>query len=655
MITRITVSVNLRTIFSNSAPQWEHKDCLKIGLLWGLILLVFFSIPSPGFTLPMASDLPPTIQVRGQDIDLPRLINPLKEDPSRLKQHLKDGGVLYFKNCFLCHGDLLDGKGVFGDSFFPPPANLHQLYPTKRDNYVFWRIMKGGVGLPDKFQPWNSAMPAWENTLTTEEVWQLVLFIDDSVRHPFVANPPAQPSIKRGQKVYSEKCAFCHGETGKGDGPAAQFSSPRPRNFTKSHQKLRTTAFGKIPTDEDMFNSITRGMTGTAMPAWKHLPEVDRWSLVLYLKTLGKKFKKFKTKGKTHKIIAIPAPPNFTLASVARGKEMFIQNCSGCHGVAGRSDGDSTKKIVSIATDQIRPRNLTKSWTFRRGGSRRDLFLTLRTGLTTTAMPRFSSRVQSDQDIWDIVNYVTTLSPSIKPAVHRKINAFKIDGALPVDPDDPIWKTITTYHIPLGGQIMQLEKAFYPTVDNVEVQALHNGNEIAFKLRWDDPTHDPILSKSASVQESPTPPLPLEFQVDPTSLEAEDEPLPQEYPDSIALQFPIGGGSNTLPYFLNGDDNHPVNLWQWISHPNEVIEVYAQGLKRKGSHRPASQQVESKVAFKYGQYQLVMKRKLSTNDSNDVQFKAGQTIPIAVNVWDGSEGEAGTRMSVSSWFEMLLK
>ena len=633
----------------------RQKTFFIIRLPWGLIFLLFFWAPAFGFTSPRASDLPPTLHVRGQNIDLHQLKNPLRNDPRRLKQHIKEGGVLYFKNCFLCHGDLLDGQGVFGDSFFPPPANLHQLYPTKRDNYVFWRIMKGGAGLPDKFQPWNSAMPAWENTLTTEEVWKLILFIDDSVRHPFVANPPAQPSIARGQKVYSEKCAFCHGETGKGDGPAAQFSSPRPRNFTKSHLKLRTTRFGKIPTDEDMFNSITRGMTGTSMPAWKHLPEVDRWSLVLYLKTLGKKFKKFKAKGKTHKIIAVPSPADFTLESVARGKEMFIQNCSGCHGVKGRSDGDATKKIVSIATDQIRPRNLTKSWTFRRGGSRRDLFLTLRTGLSTTAMPRFSPRVQSDQDIWDIVNYVTTLSPSIKPATLRKINAFKIEGALPVDPDDPIWKTITTYHIPLGGQIIQREKAFYPTVDSVQVQALHNVNEIAFKLRWDDPTLDPILSKSAVVQESPVPPLPLEFQVEPIASEAEEEPEPQDYPDSIALQFPIGGDSHSLPYFLNGDDHHPVNLWKWISHPNEVIEVYARGLKHKGNHRSTRQQVKSKVAFKYGQYQLVMKRKLTTTDSNDVQFKAGQMIPIAINVWDGSEGEVETRMSISSWFEILLK
>jgi hypothetical protein len=56
------------------------------------------------------------------------------------------------------------------------------------------------------------------------------------------------------------------------------------------------------------------------MPAWEHLPASDRHSLVLYLKTLSKKFAKFVKKGKTHKIVTVPEPPDFTLDSLARGK-----------------------------------------------------------------------------------------------------------------------------------------------------------------------------------------------------------------------------------------------------------------------------------------------------------------------------------------------
>jgi len=138
--------VILRHFYSKSPEKSERKSYLKIGLRWGSIFLLFFWAPAYGFTPPGASNLPPTIQVRGQNVDLHQLKNPLKKDSSHLKQYIKEGGSLYFKNCFLCHGDLLDGKGVFSDRFFPPPANLHQLYPSKSENYVYWRIMKGGAG-----------------------------------------------------------------------------------------------------------------------------------------------------------------------------------------------------------------------------------------------------------------------------------------------------------------------------------------------------------------------------------------------------------------------------------------------------------------------------------------------------------------------------
>lgn len=135
----------------------------------------------------------------------------------------------------------------------------------------------------------------------------------------------------------------------------------------------------------------------------------------------------------------------------------------------------------------------------------------------------------------------------------------------------------------------------------------------------------------------------------------EPEPQPQEIPDAFAIQFPAGESSGVLPYFLNGDDQSAVNLWKWMSHPNSVREIYAQGFQHQGEHRPNSQQVQSKVVFRYGQYQLVMKRKRTTNDANDIQFQSGATVPIAFNIWDGNEQEAGSKMALSSWFKARLE
>ena len=651
------------------------RKTIQAGLA-AVLIWVTLPISSPlAFDPPKASDLPDTIRIKGQKYQLKNRTNPLRKDPQNLSKYLRSGGVSYFKHCFLCHGDLMDGRGLFGDRFSPAPADFQKaIAQGKSENYFFWRIMKGGKGLPREFHPWESAMPAWEETLSAEEAWQVILFIFENVKHPTVANPPAGPSVERGKLVYTEKCVFCHAEDGSGKGVSAFYSSPRPRNFIKGQYKFRTTPFGKIPTDDDIYQMLVRGMPGTTMPSWKHFPEVDLKSLVLYLKTLSTKFAKFEKRGKTHQVIKGESPPSFDQESLERGKKFFNTTCSGCHGLKGRSDGESTKRNVDIESDAIRPRNLTKPWTFRRGSSPKDLFLTIRTGLSTTAMPRHSERIYKDRDIWDIVYYIRTLfgleevifqvgippdSKLLKPSVAKSIRAVKVKGSLPLNPGDGAWKNAPSFYIPLGGQILEPEKNFYPTVDSAWMQVIHNGDEIAFKLRWDDPTFDPILKTIAEVQESPPPPLPAEFQMEPGEAAGKpaEEPKPQKYPDSIAIQFPAGKSDNgSLPYFLNGDKDHPVNLWQWVSGANKTVKIYAQGLRNQRELAPANQHVQSKVVFRYGQYQLVMKRKLTTSDKkNDVQFEAGATVPIAINVWDGNTKETGTQKSISSWFQMTLE
>jgi cytochrome c len=640
------------------------------------LISVLLPLSSPlAFNPPKSSDLPDTIHIKNQKVQLKGLANPFRGDTKNLKKNIKSGGETYFKHCFLCHGDLMNGQGLFGDRFSPPPADFHKaIAQEKPESYFFWRIMKGGQGLPKRLHPWESAMPAWENTLPADDAWKVILFIFENVKHPTVANPPAKPSTERGKLVYMKKCVFCHAEDGSGKGVSAFYSSPRPRNFIKGQYKFRTTPFGKIPTDDDLYQMLVRGMPGTTMPSWKHFPEVDLKSLILYLKTLSKKFAKFKKKKKTHQLIEVGSPPPFDQQSIERGKKFFDTTCSGCHGLKGRSDGESTARNVDIESDAIRPRNLTKPWMLRRGSTPKDLFLTIRTGLSTTAMPRHSKRIYKDRDIWDIVFYVRTLfglddvifkvdipsdSDLLKPSVTEKIRAVKVKGPLPLSLEDSAWKAAPSYFIPLAGQILEAEKNYYPTIDSAWIQVIHNGDEIAFKLRWDDPTVDPVLKTLAEVQKSPPPPLPAEFQMEPGEKpgKAAEEPKPQKYPDSIAIQFPTGKSDDgSLPYFLNGDTDHPVNLWQWFSGPNKTKEVHAQGLQHQGEHQPTSQLVQSKVAFKYGRYQLVMKRKMTTSDkSNDVQFETGATIPIAINAWDGNVKETGTQKSISSWFQMTLE
>ena len=635
---------------ANLIAQSKPRNSQFSLLLAALLLL---TLPSSllGFTAPTSKDIPKSITLKGKEFSLENIKNPFSSDP----ETIKEGGEIYIKNCFLCHGDLLDGKGLFGESFFPAPANFTQKNSvvSKTPAYAFWRIMKGGKGLPERFEPWNSAMPAWEEVLSQEEVWKTILYINETVkerRQPI--SEKQNPSIKQGKNIYLKKCAFCHGEKGKGDGPSKEYTLPHPRNLTKGHIKIRSTSFGKIPTDEDLFDAVSNGMKGTTMPSWSHLSNSDRQSLVLYIKSLSKKFKKFKKRGKKHKIITIPEPPTLSQEGIERGKKSFMINCSGCHGVKGRGDGVTTARIVDYSSNAIWPRNLSEPWNFRRGTTRKDIFLTLRTGLSTTAMPKFSPRIFKDQEIWDIVDFVLTLGSPKQPQVKPVILAKKTSEDLPDDFNASFWTKMKSAYIPLGGQILQKPKSYFPTVRNLTVQAAYNDKEIAFKIDWDDPSYDPALQEKNIVKASPTPPLPEHLKG--AKEEEPIEPVKPDFPDALALQFNLNN-EVVKPYFLNGDSDHPVNLWKWTSSDNTAHEWNATGLTNWSLQNDKSQSIKTQANYQFGRYFLIIKRKLKVNDEKiDVQFEAGKSLLIAFNIWDGYQGENGAKKTISSWFELQL-
>ena len=107
------------------------------------------------------------------------LTNPYRGDEENFEKHVREGAEIYFKNCFFCHGDALNGEGHFAEGFNPRPANFTDQGTIAQmpESYIFWRVKTGGVGLPNESQPWNSAMPVWGKFLQDEEIWKAVLFI----------------------------------------------------------------------------------------------------------------------------------------------------------------------------------------------------------------------------------------------------------------------------------------------------------------------------------------------------------------------------------------------------------------------------------------------------------------------------------------------
>jgi len=102
------------------------------------------------------------------------LSNPIPHTP----ENVLAGKGLFIAYCSPCHGIKLDGKGPQYKGFNPPPANFDDpgTIAQLQESYLFWRISKGGVGLPIEGQPWKSAMPRWETRITPDNIWKIIMF-----------------------------------------------------------------------------------------------------------------------------------------------------------------------------------------------------------------------------------------------------------------------------------------------------------------------------------------------------------------------------------------------------------------------------------------------------------------------------------------------
>ena len=102
----------------------------------------------------------------------------LDADKHEYMKYVTEGGTIFFQNCHYCHGDQLNGLGMFAHVFNPTPANFIDpgTIAMLQEAFLFWRVSKGGPGLPNESTPWSSAMPPWEEHLKTDEIWKVILF-----------------------------------------------------------------------------------------------------------------------------------------------------------------------------------------------------------------------------------------------------------------------------------------------------------------------------------------------------------------------------------------------------------------------------------------------------------------------------------------------
>jgi len=159
-----------------------------------------------------------------------------------------------------------------------------------------------------------------------------------------VKSPPASPQLLAlGKQIYAQQCVACHGIGGRGDGEAAYLLYPKPRDFVAARYRLVST-WDRVPTDQDLFDTISRGMPGSAMPSWEHLPAEQRWGLVYYIKSLAEKPLEIRAQKMPaadgsggEGIIEVPKPVPFDTAARARALELYKDACASCHGGAGEA------------------------------------------------------------------------------------------------------------------------------------------------------------------------------------------------------------------------------------------------------------------------------------------------------------------------------
>jgi cytochrome c oxidase cbb3-type subunit 2 len=238
---------------------------------------------------------------------------------------------------------------------------------------------------------------------------------------------PTSEQLKTGRFIYERSCAICHGTQGKGDGVAAPYLDPRPRDFTKGEFKFRRTPNGNIPTSDDLARTITHGLNGTAMSPWSELSKQDLQAVIAYVETFSERFKT-----ETATAIKMPPPTPFDMEAVQRGGRWYAEiECGKCHGTEGRGDGPSAAELKDDWGFPIRPADLTQASRYKRGASPADIYLTIFTGLTGTPMPSNAGNLEKPQDEWDLVYYVYWLSQGKSFANAQKalkIQSFSLTG-----------------------------------------------------------------------------------------------------------------------------------------------------------------------------------------------------------------------------------
>lgn len=488
----------------------------------------------------------------------------------------------------------------------------------------------------------------------------------------------SQKLLDLGKKVYNQRCSPCHGLDGKGEGEAAYLLYPKPRDFVLAQYRMVST-WERLPTDEDLYYVISRGIPGSAMPAWAHLHEESRWALVHYVKSFAKRpFQASIEESEGGKgVIKVPPQPPYNAEAEARAKMMFKEACAPCHGLTGRGDG--VQEQFDEKGYPTRPRDLTQG-IFKGDSGNEGIYRRIVAGMPGSPMPM--SDWSYGEDAWHLTHFVLSMS-SEEQRERVEMKKFRILATrveqIPEHPDAGVWRHVEAVNLHMMPLWWRDDR---PEI--LSVKALHDGKQLAIRMMWADESHDRTAIR------------------------------PQDFRDAAAVEFAL---TDDPPFFGMGEKGQFVNLWMWKSerqadlepafqdidkvYPNIGIDSYpnlmrsaleqptrhaltlesnpdfitgwgagnivsdptrksasedlsAQGFGTLKARPITDQKVEAKGVYDLGTYRVVLRRSFKGNGKFSVDLNPYQTVPVAFAVWNGSAGDRDGKKSVTIWQDLVI-
>jgi hypothetical protein len=345
---------------------------------------------------------------------------------------------------------------------------------------------------------------------------------------------------------------------------------------------------------------------------------------------------------------------------IAKGEKLFIKNkCTACHGQSLQGDGRLAESLLDAWKHAVFVHDITYPSYYKAGFEATDIFQTLSSGLDGTPMSSYAHLPENDR--WALVHYIRSkFTKKFETGeFETDIYSFRKNFEITTDVNSPIWNGVKTTNL-----VMRPLSARRNGIDIINFSSVNNGEQIAIRLRWKDPTKN---SFSESNQDF--------------------------YRDAVAVQFALGDATlhthgHNEPFFGMGNRGKPVNIWHWksglgetleaeadqeysgdvdmdalifggvMSNPvtklnltseNAVEELNAEGFGTITPQPPENQNVQGYGEWKDGVWTVVFLRDIPKVGKWDVNLTRKDPTLIAFATWDGLKEDRNGRKVISVW------